>query len=211
MDFVEGLPNSEGKEIILVIVDRFTKYAHFIPLSCPLTAPKWQSLFYLTFINYMEFLVLLLQTETESSPAIFQQHMFKALGVTLKLSTTYHPQTDEQTKRVNQCLECYLRCMMGTQPKKWVAWLPLAEWWYNPNYQTTLGKTPYQALYGVPLTYYGFDQVNTPNEEVAKPLKDHCTAIGFLKDRLRKAQSRVGTTHTKTKRKGGSRLDIKFI
>lgn len=71
--------------------------------------------------------------------------------------------------------------MTGVQPKKWVAWLPLAEWWYNTNYHTTLGMTPYQALYGVPLTYYGFDRVDTPNETVAKLPSDHCKAIRSLK------------------------------
>lgn len=67
-------------------------------------------------------------------------------------------------------------------------WLPLAEWWYYTNYHTTIEMTPYQALYRIPPTHYGFNRVDTLNEAVVELLKDHCTTIGFLKDRLYKAQ-----------------------
>lgn len=51
--------------------------------------------------------------------------------------------------------------------------------------------TPYQAIYGTLLTHYGFDRVDSPNEAVAELLKDHCTTISFLKDRLNKAHERM--------------------
>ncbi|GKA93365.1 reverse transcriptase, partial [Tanacetum coccineum] len=57
----------------------------------------------------------------------FWKSLFKLLKVELKMSTAYHPQTDGQTKVVNKCLECFLRCMSGERPKEWVQWLPLAE------------------------------------------------------------------------------------
>lgn len=81
--------------------------------------------------------------------------------------------------------------MAGTQPKKWATWLPLAEWWYNTNYHTATGMTPYQALYGVPLTHYGIEWVTTTNEEVTELLRDHSTTIGLLKGKLKKAQERM--------------------
>jgi hypothetical protein len=62
--------------------------------------------------------------------------MFKSLKVTLRYSSAYHPQTDEQLEMVNQCLENYLRCMVFLEPKKWHSWLSLAEKWYNTNYHT---------------------------------------------------------------------------
>ncbi|GJZ09114.1 transposon ty3-G gag-pol polyprotein [Tanacetum coccineum] len=57
----------------------------------------------------------------------FWKELFKLLQVQLNMSTAYHPQSDSQTKVVNRCLECYLRCMTGEQPKQWMKWLSLAE------------------------------------------------------------------------------------
>lgn len=55
------------------------------------------------------------------------RELFKLLGVKQLLSTAYHPQTNGQIERVNQCLENYLMCMCGQSPKKWNSWLGLAQ------------------------------------------------------------------------------------
>lgn len=76
--------------------------------------------------------------------------IFKAMKVELRYSSAYHPQSDGQTERVNQCLENYLRCMTFHEPKKWTSWLSLAEFWYNTAFHTSLQISPFQALYGFP-------------------------------------------------------------
>ena len=72
----------------------------------------------------------------------------KQAGTSTLFSTTYHPETDGQSERLNQCLEQYLRGMCYLKPKSWAQYLPLAELWYNTSYHTALKVTPFEALYG---------------------------------------------------------------
>jgi hypothetical protein len=67
--------------------------------------------------------------------------------VDLHFSSAYHPESDGQTERVNQCLEQYLRTMAFQEPKKWCKWLTTAEWWYNSSYHTAIKTSPFEALY----------------------------------------------------------------
>lgn len=121
MDFIEGLPKSEGYSVILVVVDRLTKFAHFIPLKHPYTASSVAQAF-MDRVVTMHGLPNSIVTDRDT---IFLSHfwkeLFKLYKVNLHLSTAYHPQTDGQTKRVNQCLEMFLRCAVQDAPKSWKA------------------------------------------------------------------------------------------
>lgn len=148
VDFIEGLPKSEGKEVILVIVDRFTKYSHFFFAMSHQFIVQQVAHEFLDGVYKLHGLLAVIVSDRDR---IFTNHLwqelFKSLGVKLRFSTSYHPQTDGQTERVNQFLEGYLKCMSFASPKKWKNWLSLAEWWYNTSYHTSLEMTPFQALY----------------------------------------------------------------
>jgi transposase InsO family protein len=66
------------------------------------------------------------------------RELFALADVQLRMSTTYHPQTDDQIERLNQCLETFLRSFISAFPKKWLSWLPLAEYWYNSSYHLAI-------------------------------------------------------------------------
>lgn len=83
---------------------------------------------------------------------VFTSNLWRELlagaGTKLLYSTAYHPQTDGQTERVNQCMEMYLRCAVHDAPRNWRRWLPMAEFWYNSTFHASLNCTPFKALYG---------------------------------------------------------------
>lgn len=150
MDFIEGLPKSHGKDVILVVVDRLTKYVHFVAMSHPYSVEQVVEVF-MNNIHKLYGMPMAIVTDRDRIfTSQFFQEVFKAMKVHLRFSTAYHPQTDGQTKRVNQCLESYLRNMTFKEPQHWYSWLALAEWWYNTTYHTSLQMTPFQALYGYP-------------------------------------------------------------
>jgi hypothetical protein len=78
----------------------------------------------------------------------FWKSLFDGFETKFLFNTTYHPQTDGQTKRVNQVLEDNLRMHVMHQPKKWEDYLPLVEFYYNNGYQESLKMIPFESLYG---------------------------------------------------------------
>ena len=147
MDFIEGLTKSEGYEVIMVVVDRLTKYAHFLPLKRPYTAAGVARIFLDTVVKLHGFPQSIVSDRDRIFLSTFWKALFKLYGVKLSFSTAYHPQSDGQTERINQCLEMYLRCAVQDSPKQWKGWLSLAELWYNSSFHTDLGCTPFKALY----------------------------------------------------------------
>ena len=137
MDFIIGLPKSEGNNVIMVVVDWLTKYAHFCSLSHPFEA----SIVATTFMEIVQKLHGIPKIiVTDRDPIFtwkFWTELFSCLGTQLAHISSYHPQSDGKNEIVNKCLEGYLCFFAFNKHRQWVKWFPLAKWWYNISFHNS--------------------------------------------------------------------------
>jgi hypothetical protein len=193
MDFIEGLPQSGTANAILVVIDKFSKFSHFIPLRHPFTATSVAKLF-LDHVYRLHGLPQVIVTDRDRIfTSHFWQQLFKLVGVDLWMSTAYHPQTDGQTERLNQCLETYLRCFVHACPTKWISWHPLAEYWYNTSFHSALGHTPFTVLYGYEPRHLGLsiESTDTPVLALSEWLSERAIMQEVVRQHLLQAQQRM--------------------
>lgn len=101
MDFIEALPKVIGYSVILVVVDRFTKYAHFFPVKHPYTAVSIARLFFDNVVKLHGIPNSIVSDRDKVYTSAFWQELFALIKTKLQLSSAYHPRTDGQTERVN--------------------------------------------------------------------------------------------------------------
>ncbi|WVZ80614.1 hypothetical protein U9M48_028073 [Paspalum notatum var. saurae] len=202
MDFIVGLPRTQkGYDSIWVIIDRFIKSAHFIPVKTIYRAKQYAELYISWIVSFHG----VPQTITLDKGSLFVSRFWEqlqiALGTNLIHSSAYHPQTSGQVERVNQILEVMLRACALTYSTKWDECLPLAEFAYNNSYQKSLEMAPFEALYGrrckTPLNWFepgewvifGPDLVTQAEEQVR-----------FIHSNMKRAQSRQKSYSDKRRR-----------
>ena len=148
MDFITGLPVSEGNTAILVVVDRFSKAAHFIALPKLPSAPETARLV----INHVFRLHGLPQdVVSDRGPqfvARFWRSFCSQLGASVSLSSGFHPETNGQTERTNQTLENTLRCLAASNTTSWSRHLAWAEYAHNTLRNASTGLSPFEAQLG---------------------------------------------------------------
>ena len=148
LDFVTGLPQSDGKTVILTVVDRFSKMAHFVPLPKLPTAKETAQV-----VIEQVFRIHGLPRDVVSDrgpqfTSTFWKEFCSLLGATVSLTSGFHPQSNGQSERANQELEKALRCMVSRDPHSWAQQLTWVEYAHNSLTCSAIGMSPFQCVYG---------------------------------------------------------------
>ena len=127
----------------MTVVDRLTKYGHFIPLPSTFSTYTVAEAFVIWVIRLHGTPRTIVTDRDPRFLHSFWQEIHRLQGSTLSMSTTYHPQTNGQFEALNKCVEQYIRCYVDDVPATWVSMLPWDEFWYNTSYQTSAGMAPF--------------------------------------------------------------------
>ncbi|CAJ0968550.1 unnamed protein product [Ranitomeya imitator] len=148
MDFITDLPCSSGCATILVVVDRFSKMAHFVPLPGLPSAPKLAKIFILQIFRLHGLPQRIVSDRGVQFRSRFWRALCKLLGISLDFSSSNHPQTNGQVERINQVLSSYLRHFTNAHQDDWVELLPWAEFAHNNHPNESSTKSPFLVVYG---------------------------------------------------------------
>lgn len=148
LDFVTGLPLSNGCTVILTVVDRFSKMAHFVALPKLPSAKETAELMLQHVFRLHGLPTDVVSDRGPQFTSVFWREFCTLLGAKVSLSSGYHPQSNGQTERTNQQMEAALRCMVTKHPSSWASQLLWVEYAHNTLTSSSTGLSPFQCAYG---------------------------------------------------------------
>jgi len=148
VDLVGPLPESQGYNAILTIVDWFTKAVKFEPTHLELNSEGFARILRDRVIRDHGIPRRIIHDRDPRFISKYITDLFKLLGTEQNPSTAYHPQTDGQTECMNQTIKQYLCAFIGFCQDDWKEWLPLGEFSYNNSTHLATKQTPFFLNYG---------------------------------------------------------------
>ena len=163
MDFITELPLSEGCDQLWVIVDRFTKMAHFIPLREKTAADLAIVFAREVWKHHGQPTDIMSDRDSRFTLEVWKEFL-RLSEIRPRISTAFHLQTDGRKERLNQTIETYLCAFVDWEQDNWAGLLPIAKFAYNNSITIGNKMLPFSANYG-----FHPAAVNPPTSEPLNP------------------------------------------
>src|SRR4051812_42427955 len=197
MDLFIGFPRSQtGHDAIFVVIDQFSKVAHFLPIKEMISASQLADLYVSRIVSLHGIPLEISSNRCRIFTLKFLDSFQESMGTHLKFSTAYHPQSQGQVERVNQVLEDMLRACVISFGKKWEESLPFVEFSYNNSYQASLKMAHFEVLYGQkcrnPLNWSETGERTLIGPDIIQHAEDQ---VRVIREHLKAAQSRLKSNY----------------
>ena len=145
LDFVGPLPvTKSGHSMIIVVVDKLSKEGHFIPTVHTVNAEQTARLLLRHVVKHHSLPSAIISDRDARFTSLMWKELWHGLGTELRMSSSYHPQTDGQTERLNRTMETALRLYCNSSRTDWDEQLHMVEAYYNSSVHESTGKTPFE-------------------------------------------------------------------
>ncbi|CAM6102376.1 unnamed protein product [Calypogeia fissa] len=179
MDFIQGLSMAYGYDVILTIVDHFSKMAYFLPTYKTVSAWEVANMVFNSVFRMWGLPLQILLDRNSRFTWHFWKALFRLSGTDLTRGSAYHHEIDGQTERLNLVLEEYVRHFVSADQKDWPHHMMMAEFRYNLTKHSTTGFALFLLAKGrVPRVSVWFVNPDTWRTKNKVP-----TADGFIQER----------------------------
>jgi transposase InsO family protein len=148
MDYKSFPADKHGYDMLFVVIDRLSKQSYSIPCHKTINVRGMAELF-LKYIwcreGYPDSIVSDRGPQFVSS---FWAKVCRILGIKIKLSTAFHPQTDGQTEIMNQYIDQRLRPFVNHYQDNWSALIPMMDYAQLTLYHKSIRMSPFELLKG---------------------------------------------------------------
>ena len=147
MDFIEGLPTSDGMTCLMVVTDRLSKGSIFVPLPDIKTETVVRA-FLRHVVAYHWLPNAITSNRGSQFVSVLWERLCEILKIHRRLSTAFHPQTDGATERMNSVWEAYIRAFISWSQDDWALYCPMAQIAINGRDATSTGVAPFFLQHG---------------------------------------------------------------
>ena len=172
MDLITGLPNRQGFNAILTIVNHgCSRAVIFLPCTTNISGPGIAQLYLDYVYRWFGLPTKIISDQDPHFTSHFGKAITKKLGIEQNLSTAFHPQTDGLSERKNQWIEQYLHTIIASHPEDWSYWIAVTSAVHNNQINSTINLLPNEILLGYSPHLVPSEVIKTDNKAVEKQVK----------------------------------------